>query len=346
MNRLRRKKCSGFTLMELLIVITIILILIGILFPAFVGAMDVANKMACAANLKSIGTAIATYTTTYNGCYPTVYQYAKPPTGSTITDVTGTQQWADDATGYEATMTQNLNDWTNNPQNTLPSKLVAFKCNLSCLYLLVRTGLATEGIFSCRSDGYYSPDPDATNGPQNFWSFSYITNCSYSYQNQMYDSSGTTGLNGGSRNTKTSQIDPNVIVAADMNPGRYFDSAHPPSVLNNATIQLGVCQWNSPNHKYTGQNCLYGDGHVEFKDNPWCGYGGSNIWTRGTYTAGTGTGNTSTGSWSNGNPNNTSGSTASSGTPPTWTDAYGSSAVSGGTTESGTGDKFNSWLVP
>jgi prepilin-type N-terminal cleavage/methylation domain-containing protein len=348
MNRLRHKKRSAFTLIELLLVITIIGILIAILLPALVGAMDAANKLACAANLRSIGQAIATYATKYNGHYPTVYEYFTPPTtgpGSKPGDFTKTQQWADDANGYEAIMTQPMPDMTANPQNTVVTSLQAFKCNLNCLFLLVRTGdAANEGIFQCKADGGWAADPNATAGPQNYWSFSFISNCSYSYQNQMYDASGITGLNGGSRNTSQSTVDPTMIVAADMNPGRYFDPAHNPSELNSTVINLGVCQWNSPNHKYRGQNCLYGDAHVEFKDTPFCGYGGSNIWTRGSYTAGTGTGNASTGTWSNADPAYAAGN--SSGTPPTWTVPYGSSNICGGSGESGTGDKYNSWLVP
>ncbi len=348
MNRLRHKKRSAFTLIELLLVITIIGILMSILLPALVGAMDAANRISCGANLKSIGQAIATYCTKSNGHFPTVYQYSTPLAGSKPGDMTKTQQWTDSAQGYEDTMTTNLADWTANPQNTLPTALSAFKCNLSCLFLLVRSGdAASEGIFQCKGDGGWQPDPDAQAGPQNYWSFSFITNCSYSFQNQMYDSSGTTGLNGGSRNTSQNNIDPNVIVAADMNPSRYYSQAHPPTELNDAIIKQGVCTWSSPNHKYKGQNCLYGDGHVQFNDTPFCGYGNSNIWTRGTYTAGTGTGASSTGTWSNADPNaTTGGSGGSSGTGPTWTDPYGSSNICGGTADSGTGDKYNSWLVP
>ena len=38
---------------------------------------------------------------------------------------------------------------------------------------------------------------------------------------------------------------------------------------------------NSNNHGKDGQNVLYGDGHVEFQNNPFCGTSRDNIYTRG-----------------------------------------------------------------
>jgi prepilin-type processing-associated H-X9-DG protein len=36
---------------------------------------------------------------------------------------------------------------------------------------------------------------------------------------------------------------------------------------------------NSANHEQDGQNVLYGDGHVEFQNNPFCGSQRDNIYT-------------------------------------------------------------------
>jgi prepilin-type N-terminal cleavage/methylation domain-containing protein len=68
---MRKESASAFTLIELLIVMGIIVILMGLLFPAFRGAQDQAKKVQAKNDLAQIVTAITAYYTEY-GRYPPV----------------------------------------------------------------------------------------------------------------------------------------------------------------------------------------------------------------------------------------------------------------------------------
>jgi prepilin-type N-terminal cleavage/methylation domain-containing protein/prepilin-type processing-associated H-X9-DG protein len=66
----RRRQQSGFTLVELLVVIGIIAVLIAILLPALNRARQQAKAVQCQSNLRSIGQGLVIYTTMHKGMLP------------------------------------------------------------------------------------------------------------------------------------------------------------------------------------------------------------------------------------------------------------------------------------
>lgn len=63
---------SGFSLVEMLTVISIIAILMTLLLPALGRARHLANRVVCASNLRSIGQANKVYSNQYKGSYPPI----------------------------------------------------------------------------------------------------------------------------------------------------------------------------------------------------------------------------------------------------------------------------------
>jgi prepilin-type N-terminal cleavage/methylation domain-containing protein len=72
-GRVMNKRKCGFTLVELLVVISIIAILLAVLIPALNKAKEQGRTVVCLSNLKTYGLALAMYTNANNNKFPSMY---------------------------------------------------------------------------------------------------------------------------------------------------------------------------------------------------------------------------------------------------------------------------------
>jgi prepilin-type N-terminal cleavage/methylation domain-containing protein len=246
----------GFTLVELLVVIGIIALLISILLPSLNRARESANKVKCGSNMRQIGQAMLLYANENRGLFPrTIYQANVAP------NVTNQ--------GFGA-----LNPFVGNPCGN--NNMAA------AMFLLIRTQDITPEVFVCPSgnaekDTYGNAPGVNAQKRSNFTDIK--KNLSYSMANPYPN---TTAVNNGYKWNST--LGAEFALVADMNPGKQgtYDVTRPK--VNSSTKDMQYA--NSANHQQQGESVLFGDGHVEFVQNPFCGTMRDNIYTQSGSTNG------------------------------------------------------------
>ena len=77
-----KKSSKGFSLIELLIVVAIILIIAAIAIPNLLRSRIAANQASAVGSLRTLNTAEVTYSSTYNVGFTSALSYLAPPTGT------------------------------------------------------------------------------------------------------------------------------------------------------------------------------------------------------------------------------------------------------------------------
>jgi prepilin-type processing-associated H-X9-DG protein len=148
----------------------------------------------------------------------------------------------------------------------------------AAMFLLMNAEELTSEIFVCPDSSAEKWDFGGGVNTSHNWNNwpgreGVIRYLSYSMQNPYADD---TALKRGFK--WTSGLGADYVVMADINPGKSTNTdvlAVTPESTS-AVMRKG----NSPNHNYSGQNILFGDGHVDWGKDPFQGRGGDNIYAR------------------------------------------------------------------
>lgn len=255
----RGRTRTGFSLIELTVIVAVIAILIGILIPTAGAVRQRAYIDRCASNLSRIGAAIAVYAQENRGALPRTTYVPGAPLAF------GTNPAAVDAFA--------------------PGGPVANDVTAAVFHLRKGQKLPAE-LFVCPyNDAAFAADPVADPARRSNFTDA-RANLGYSFLN-VYPADADVA-----RQQQARWNRPTMPVAADLNPGTTSaadDPAEPDAARDDVLSLTSTTQpadvqraANSRNHAKDGQNVLYGDGHVEWQTTALCGVDGDNLYTTQT----------------------------------------------------------------
>ncbi|MHC4636172.1 MAG: type II secretion system protein [Planctomycetota bacterium] len=278
-------KRKGFTLVELLVVISIIALLMAVLMPALSKVRQMAQRTHCGSNLIGIGKTIEVYSSNHDEAFPVAGGR------NAIWGTTGSIKiWncieAQRVSGL--TLAQTAYGYV--PGGATPTEVTI----TASLFLTIKYSGGVAKSFHCKGDKTASVFGDSStlvdfNGDplvdiSKAWDFGTNpgSHVSYSYH-QPY--SGLLGSRGPFNVDSSSS--PQSPLMADKNPycdKKNYDSGSLANVdfpgwdpVNEIYIDEKGMQ-NSSTHQRTGQNVLYQDGHLEFEEQANVGIDNDNIW--------------------------------------------------------------------
>lgn len=225
-------------MLDVIVVVGIIGILVSILVPMVLSARERAGRTKCADNLREIGVALRHYALAHQGRLPTT----RPTHGPVVLPDVSNHGFQTPEPG----------------PNNVPS----------VLFQLIRGQNLPAARLVCPST---SASPDLFEGvsPLERSNFTDLQkNLSYAVQNPYADDSALA-----SGFEWTNRLPADFPLVADRGPGGPEVLALSP---NSPLDRLQRA--NSENHSQYGQNVLYADGRVEFREVPFCGLAGDNIY--------------------------------------------------------------------